>query len=255
MPRRSKAQKDVLAAARLRAYGENPTVEEKLETVRSELKVAKATIGRFKFAQAQLVSSEEDYKELYKNLRNERRKVQRAMHIKILTAAAAKTAQEDAARAIALLEGANSENKNLREELSHLLERGIIERQDANRRIDSLEGILAETRHKARIYARQCERIPDVKRTAVKRANKENKKISLLHKGVYSPVAWDLARVLTKAGCSRDYVGKVISSVCKSAGIEVKGEMSRRTVGRAILEGGIAAKIQLAHEVLQAEGK
>jgi len=31
--------------------------------------------------------------------------------------------------------------------------------------------------------------------------------------------------------------------------------MSRHTVSRAILEGGIAAKIQIGHELAQAEGK
>jgi len=46
----------------------------------------------------------------------------------------------------------------------------------------------------------------------------------------------------------------VIQAVCQSAGITVKGKMSRRTVSRSILEGGIAAKIQLGYEVTQAKG-
>jgi len=47
----------------------------------------------------------------------------------------------------------------------------------------------------------------------------------------------------------------VIHAICKSAGVAVQGSMSRHTVSRAILEGGIAAKIQICHELAQAEGK
>jgi hypothetical protein len=93
-------------------------------------------------------------------------------------------------------------------------------------KIKTLEVTLAETRHKAHIYARQNDHIPDIKKTAVKRTNKENQTHKLLHKSVYSPVSQELAQILTKAGCSRDYVGKVISIVCKSAGVEVQGKMS-----------------------------
>jgi hypothetical protein len=59
----------------------------------------------------------------------------------------------------------------------------------------------------------------------------------------------------TLAGCSRGYVSNVIHAVCKNAGVAVQGSMSRHTVSRAILEGGIAAKIQIGHELAQAEGK
>ena len=86
-------------------------------------------------------------------------------------------------------------------------------------------------------------------------ANKENRTYKLLHKGAYSPQARELARMLVSAGCSREYVSNVIHAVCKSAGVAVQGSMSRRTVSRAILEGGIAAKIQIGHELAQAEGK
>jgi hypothetical protein len=47
----------------------------------------------------------------------------------------------------------------------------------------------------------------------------------------------------------------VIHAVCKNAGVAVQGSMSRHTVSRAILKGGIAAQIQIGHELAQAEGK
>jgi hypothetical protein len=101
--------------------------------------------------------------------------------------------------------------------------------------------------------------MPEIKTKAVEKAkfqaNKENRTHKLLHKGAYSPQARDLARTLVAAGCSQQYVGNVIHTVCKNAGIAVQGSMSRHTVSRAILEGGIAAQIQIGHELAQAEGK
>ena len=73
-------------------------------------------------------------------------------------------------------------------------------------------------------------RFPEIKSKAVKRArddaNKENRTHSLLHKGTYSAESRHLACLLTKAGCSCEYVGSVIQAVCQSAGITVKGKMS-----------------------------
>jgi hypothetical protein len=66
-----------------------------------------------------------------------------------------------------------------------------------------------------------------------------------------------LARLLVKAGCSRGYVGNVVNAVFKTAGITVRGNrtMSRRTVGRSILEGGIAAQVQLGYEIEKTKDK
>ncbi len=50
--------------------------------------------------------------------------------------------------------------------------------------------------------------------------------------------------MLIAAGCSKEYVGSIIQMICKKAGVTVQGKMSRCTVSRAILKGGIAAQIQ-----------
>jgi hypothetical protein len=55
---------------------------------------------------------------------------------------------------------------------------------------------------------------------------------------------------LVKAGCPHDYVGEVIEHVFNTAGISVKGSMSGRTVTHCIIEGGIAAQIQLGYEMV-----
>lgn len=96
MPRRSKTQQAALAAGRLRSHGQNPTVAEQLESTKAELHTAKSTLAKFQFTQNKLVSSAEEYKTLYKSLCNECRKVQRAIHIKILKTADAQAAQVNA---------------------------------------------------------------------------------------------------------------------------------------------------------------
>ncbi|KAJ7448747.1 hypothetical protein FB451DRAFT_1053734 [Mycena latifolia] len=77
---------------------------------------------------------------------------------------------------------------------------------------------------------------------------------SLKRNGAYTAESKALARIVEKAGCSQGKVGRVIQAVAKAAGIVVKGTMSRRTVQRALIEGGIAARIQLGHEMAQADG-
>jgi hypothetical protein len=76
----------------------------------------------------------------------------------------------------------------------------------------------------------------------------------MLHKGTYSAESQQLARLLTKAGCSREYVGQVIQAVCQSAGITVKGKMSQRIVSQAILEGALLQRSSLAIRLLKQRG-
>ncbi|THV08108.1 hypothetical protein K435DRAFT_641387, partial [Dendrothele bispora CBS 962.96] len=73
--------------------------------------------------------------------------------------------------------------------------------------------------------------------------------------GVYCKQARSLARAMTAAGCSRQKVGQLMRLMARTFGIELKFSMSRRTVSRAILEGGVAAKLQVAYEVLHTDGK
>jgi hypothetical protein len=60
---------------------------------------------------------------------------------------------------------------------------------------------------------------------------------------------------LVKAGCSQEHVGQVITAVFKTAGISVKGDVSRRTISRVIMEGYFAAQIQLGYEMKHAESE
>ena len=84
---------------------------------------------------------------------------------------------------------------------------------------------------------------------AEEKVQKEKRKLDFVQKGVYTPEAKSLARLLVQAGCSKQYVGAVIEAVCKAAGVSVDVTMSNCTVSRAILEGGITAKIQLEFKI------
>ncbi|KZP04520.1 hypothetical protein FIBSPDRAFT_713214, partial [Athelia psychrophila] len=75
----------------------------------------------------------------------------------------------------------------------------------------------------------------------------------LVKKGSYTPKARSLARVLISAGCATKHVGRVIRAVCAAARVPVKGSISGRTAARAVLEGGIAAKIQIGHDLGKAK--
>ncbi|KAH7917630.1 hypothetical protein BV22DRAFT_1026042 [Leucogyrophana mollusca] len=55
--------------------------------------------------------------------------------------------------------------------------------------------------------------------------------------------------MLVQSGCSQSSVGPIIQKVCLMIGIPATRCMSERTVQRAILEAGVAAKPQLAHEI------
>ncbi|KAJ7275792.1 hypothetical protein C8J57DRAFT_952622, partial [Mycena rebaudengoi] len=67
----------------------------------------------------------------------------------------------------------------------------------------------------------------------------------------YTVHARHMARVMVAAGCARGKVGGLMTKIAGIFGVKIdkKRSMSARTVGRAILEGGIAARMQSTHEL------
>ena len=194
-----------------------------------------------------------------KNQRAASRKLELQKQIKLLRSVELPTAKGDAAQAIKCLEKTKSENDCLDHQLSQLFERCTLEATQSKEKHSVLNAQLAASTRQIRNLKKSVSRMPGIKvktfKCAKDYANKENRTYKLLHKGVYSPQARELARTLVSAGCSREYVDNVIRAVCKNAGVTVQGKMSRRTVSRAILEGGVAAKIQIGHELAQADGR
>ncbi|KAJ7573713.1 hypothetical protein C8J56DRAFT_804160, partial [Mycena floridula] len=72
--------------------------------------------------------------------------------------------------------------------------------------------------------------------------------------GIYTEKFRALARLLVQNGCLANKVGLMIKAVSKSLGLRISLTMSSRTVHRAILEGGIAGKLQLAFEISHTPG-
>jgi hypothetical protein len=74
--------------------------------------------------------------------------------------------------------------------------------------------------------------------------------VKLTRRGVFTPEACALAHITVKSGCSQAKVGGLIQSIGKLLSITIKNPMSHWTVSRAILKGGIAAKMQLGYEMM-----
>lgn len=118
---------------------------------------------------------------------------------------------------------------------------------------------LEEQHLRAKKYAKRIDalknriRRADAARTLRKRRDAESsaraRSARFIKKGVYTPKARTLARILVASGCSRKQAGKVLNKIGKLWGVDSKREMSARTVGRAVDEGGEAAKMQLAYEL------
>ena len=71
----------------------------------------------------------------------------------------------------------------------------------------------------------------------------------LLYKGLYTTQAHEIVWFLMKSGYAKWKIRKVIKSVGRIFEVEVKGNMSQHTVQRVILEGEIAADVQLSFEM------
>lgn len=104
-----------------------------------------------------------------------------------------------------------------------------------------------------RALQKRCTRAPGILARAVARVKRaESKRVltfGLCRKGIVKKQVRQMARVMVKAGCGQAHVGKAIQEVCKGVGVNILGNISRRTVGRAIGEGGVASDIQLGFEL------
>lgn len=73
-------------------------------------------------------------------------------------------------------------------------------------------------------------------------------------KGSYTPAFRALIRMLVESGCSRDKLGRTTFAIARLFGVTIKHTISRRTIGRCILEGGVAAELQIGHEIAHSQG-
>ncbi|KAI0063127.1 hypothetical protein BV25DRAFT_1802759 [Artomyces pyxidatus] len=138
------------------------------------------------------------------------------------------------------------------------LEAELLAKQAEVDKIQALEAIKQKEQRRIRAQLRALEakvyRIPQRIRKAVESGRQRSSELAravvVKKQRAYIPEMRSLARILVKSGCSQAHVGAVIQRVARMAGKDlVSRAMSRRTVGRAIKEGGIASNIQLGHEI------
>ncbi|SJL16076.1 uncharacterized protein ARMOST_19592 [Armillaria ostoyae] len=110
--------------------------------------------------------------------------------------------------------------------------------------------LLGKYRRENQALKAKCFQAPMIRKRAMEKVEKAlARKDKLCAKGTYGPEARALARILVRSGCSQAKVGAMIREAGKIFGIQYVAEMSRRTVSRAILEGLVAAKMQLGYEM------
>ncbi|KAJ7075390.1 hypothetical protein B0H15DRAFT_791892, partial [Mycena belliarum] len=88
----------------------------------------------------------------------------------------------------------------------------------------------------------------------VARAKRKESMRRITEKGIYTMEARKLARIMVDSGCARGKVGSLMKEIGSVFGVHISRGISRRTVGRAIEEGGVGTKMQVAYELLNCQG-
>ncbi|CAA7270142.1 unnamed protein product [Cyclocybe aegerita] len=78
--------------------------------------------------------------------------------------------------------------------------------------------------------------------------------MKLKHKGVVTNSGREMIMELSSARVPDSSIDSVIQTVGRWLGIHVCNAISERTVGRIIKEGGVAAKLQMVHEIEREKG-
>ena len=76
----------------------------------------------------------------------------------------------------------------------------------------------------------------------------------LRQKGTYTPAFQALVRMLVKSGCSCNKVARATYAIARLFGVTIKYAISRRTVSRCVIEGGIGSEIQIGYEMANSKG-
>ncbi|KAJ7877146.1 hypothetical protein B0H13DRAFT_1631869 [Mycena leptocephala] len=136
-------------------------------------------------------------------------------------------------------------------QLSAILEKFVVEGQkksaESKATIDAQRKQIKAQKQRLRRSIRGLSR-------AVERAKKKWSFCRLTQKGIYTAQARRLARVMADSGCARSKVGPLMVRIGEIFGIRIDRAMDRRTVGRAIEEGGVAARMQVIYELSKSSG-
>jgi chromosome segregation ATPase len=118
------------------------------------------------------------------------------------------------------------------------------------------EQMLKESRRLIRVLKAHVKRASEKHTKALEKAkaNSLMRTVRLRQKGVYIAKARALVHLLVRNGCSKAKIGVMVRDIGKLFGLTIVDIMSRRTVSRIILEGAVAAKMQLGFEMAHTPG-
>lgn len=119
------------------------------------------------------------------------------------------------------------------------------------------EAFRLTTRNKTLVSKLQALRKTNRHLLSMYRHNERNRKrernrkcyLNMKSKGTYTLESRAIMRTLVSAGCAQKAVGSVIQSVGGLMGVNICNSVSKRTVRRAIIEGGVASTIQIGHAI------
>ncbi|KAJ6483549.1 hypothetical protein C8R47DRAFT_1048987 [Mycena vitilis] len=116
--------------------------------------------------------------------------------------------------------------------------------------------LTSDVQRENRALGKRVQRASGVLQRAIARTKAKPFTTQLMRRGMYTIHARQMAREIAGAGAAREKVGPLMTKIAKIFGVKIDKQrsMSRRTVSRSILEGGIAARMQLTHELSSNEG-
>ncbi|KAJ7080892.1 hypothetical protein B0H15DRAFT_953240 [Mycena belliarum] len=124
----------------------------------------------------------------------------------------------------------------------------------ADQKLLAVNNTNTELKGTVRALQKRMDRSVGVLSRAVDRAWKKPLVRRITQRGIFTVEARKIARTMAAAGCSRGSIGPLLRRVAEIFGIKVDREMSRRTAGRVILEGGVATKMQVQFELARNPG-
>ena len=237
-------------------------------TLQSDLEKTNGKLAKF---QADASLWKEKHQDTYHELRMQRQTTKRwkdkigQLHdqVKILeqaerdASAQSLRGSQQSKQALASLRSLQDENNGLRSELSKAIGSWTSKLAGVHSKLELSKEKLQVLREEAYKLRRTVTRAKEIQENAVAKVKakilQERSEHHLTSKGIFTEDTRNVVRLLVKAGCSRNYIDQVISTVLKSAGIKAIGTISRPSVSRILREGYFAAQVQLGWEMKNAE--
>ncbi|KAJ7359647.1 hypothetical protein DFH08DRAFT_686805 [Mycena albidolilacea] len=124
----------------------------------------------------------------------------------------------------------------------------------ATKQIDSVTSTNLELKKAVCTLQKWVNRSAAVLLRAVERAQKKPQLHPITNQGIFTVEARKIACTMVDSGCSRGKIGLLLQHIGRIFGISIARTMSCRTVGHAILEGRVVAKMQIQYKTSRNTG-